>query len=106
MLLWLGMRGTIPHSGAGVAQYSDDYGLDDRGSIPDRGKKGYFFSPPRLDGFWGPSSFLARGYRGSFPGVKRPGREAGHLVPKLRMRGVIPLLPHYVFKQRDNFTFP
>jgi hypothetical protein len=34
-----------------------------------------------------------------------------HLVPRLRMRGAIPPLPHYVFmawflvKHRDNFTY-
>jgi hypothetical protein len=51
------------------------------------------------------------GTRGSFPGVKRPGREAHlHLVPRSRMRGAIPPLPQYVFtawclvKHRDNFT--
>jgi hypothetical protein len=47
-------------------------------------------------------------------GVKWPGREATthlHLVPRSRMRGAIPPLPHYVFvawclvKHRDNFTF-
>jgi hypothetical protein len=37
------------------------------------------------------------GTRGSFPGVKRPGRESdhSHLAPSSRMRGAIPPLPHY-----------
>jgi hypothetical protein len=47
-----------------------DYGLDDRGSIPDRGR-GFFlplaFRPDRL---WGPPSLLYNGYRGSFLLVK------------------------------------
>jgi hypothetical protein len=39
-----------------------DYGLDDRGSIPDRGK-GFFFQPLRPDRLWGPPSLLSNGYR-------------------------------------------
>jgi hypothetical protein len=47
-----------------------DYGLDDRGSIPDRGR-GFFFKPLRPDRLWGPPSLLYNGFRGSFPrGVK------------------------------------
>ena len=30
------------------------------------------------DQLWGPPSFLFSGYRGSFPRIKRPGREADH----------------------------
>jgi hypothetical protein len=36
--------------------------------------------------------------RGSFPGVKRLGREADHSTPssaEVKMRGARPLLPHY-----------
>jgi hypothetical protein len=43
-----------------------DYGLDDRGSIPGRGR-GIFFSPLHPDRLWGPPSLLSNGYRGSFP---------------------------------------
>jgi hypothetical protein len=46
-----------------------DYGLDDRGSIPGRGK-GFFLYPLCPDGLWGPPSLLYNGYRGSFPGGK------------------------------------
>jgi len=51
------------------------------------------------DGFRGPSNLLSNGYRGFFPGVKWPGREAYHLppMPRLRMRGDIPPLLQYVF---------
>jgi hypothetical protein len=55
-----------------------DYGLDDRGSIPDRGR-GFFLQPLRPDRLWGQPSLLYSGYRGSFPGGKaRPGRDADH----------------------------
>jgi hypothetical protein len=30
-----------------------------------------------------------------FPGLKRPGSEVNHIVPKLRMCGAVPLLPLY-----------
>jgi hypothetical protein len=43
-----------------------DYGLDDRGSISDRGK-GFFLLSLRLDRLWGPSSLLSNGYWGSYP---------------------------------------
>jgi hypothetical protein len=43
-----------------------DHGLDDRSSIPGRGK-GFFFYPLYPDRLWGPPNFLANGYRGSFP---------------------------------------
>jgi hypothetical protein len=40
-----------------------------------------FSSPKRPDRLWGPRSLLLNGYRGSFPGVKRPGSEVDHLPP-------------------------
>jgi hypothetical protein len=43
-----------------------DYGLDDRGSIPDRGS-GFFLKPLHPDRLLGPPSLLYNGYRGSFP---------------------------------------
>jgi hypothetical protein len=56
-----------------------DYGLDDRGSIPDRGG-GFFFSVQTGSGAH-PASF-PMGTRGSFPGGKaRQGRDADHSPP-------------------------
>jgi hypothetical protein len=50
---------------------------------------------------WGPPSVLYNEYEvgggGIFPGVKRPGREAGHSPPsnaEVKNGGTIPLLPH------------
>jgi len=40
-----------------------------------------FSSPPDPDRLWGHPSFLFSGYRNSFPGIKRPGREADHKPP-------------------------
>jgi hypothetical protein len=58
-----------------------DYGLDDRGSIPDRGR-GFFFLPLRPDRLWAPPSLLSSGNRGPFPGGKaRPGRDVDHSPP-------------------------
>jgi hypothetical protein len=58
-----------------------DYDLDDRGSIPDRGRG--FFSIPSIQTGSGahPASYLM-GTGGSFPGGKaRPGRDADHSPP-------------------------
>jgi len=65
-----------------------------RGSNPGRGKK--FLVPKRPE----PGALLLNGYRGSFPGVKRPGLEVTthlHLMKRLRMNGVIPIIPVYAF---------
>jgi hypothetical protein len=56
------------------------------------------FSPPRRpDRFWGPHTLLSNGYRGTFPGVKRPGREV-HRSPLTSRRSrkcwTIHPLPH------------
>jgi hypothetical protein len=40
-----------------------DYGLDDRGSIPDR-SIGFFFESLRSDRLWGPPNLVYDGYRG------------------------------------------
>jgi hypothetical protein len=47
------------------------YSLDDRGSIPDRGKR--FFRLPCLDRLWDPPGLLFSGYPGLFPGTKAAG---------------------------------
>jgi hypothetical protein len=83
------------------------YGLEERGSIPGRGRDIYFFSPPRPDWLWSPSSLLSNGCRGlilwgwSWP----PPCSA-----KVNEWSYTSTLP-YVFtawcliKHRDNFTF-
>ena len=68
------------------------------------------FSPNRPDRLWGPPSVLFNVYRVSLPVVKRPGREGiilQPLVPRLWVRGVIPLLPLYVVigVDRDLYLF-
>jgi hypothetical protein len=51
--------------------------VDDRDSIPYRGNKGTFSSPPRPDRFWNSPSLLSSGVSGGLSAeVKRPGREA------------------------------
>jgi hypothetical protein len=45
-----------------------------RGSNCGRSKR-FYPSPKRPDRLWSPSSLIFNGYRGSYPGVKRPGRE-------------------------------
>jgi hypothetical protein len=48
-------------------------------------------------------SFSSLGTRGSFPGVKRPGRQAEHSPPSTaevkNVCGVIPPLPQYAFME-------
>jgi len=60
-----------------------------RGSKPVRGKR--FFSYRKRSRF----SPLFSAYEGSFPEAKQSGREVKH-PPRLRMSGVIPLLPPYM----------
>jgi hypothetical protein len=56
---------------AGIAiSIATGYGLDGRGSIPDRGKR-FFPIPQRPDRLWGPPNLLNSGYWGvTFPGGK------------------------------------
>jgi hypothetical protein len=55
-----------------------DYGLDDRGSIPDRGR-GFFSSPCVQTGSGAHPASCPIGIGGPFPGGKtRPGRDADH----------------------------
>jgi hypothetical protein len=78
------------------------YGLDDRGSrMRFPAGAGKFSLHHRVQNGSGahPASY-PMGTRGSFPGVKRPKREAGHSHPsnaESRMRGALPPLFHYVF---------
>jgi hypothetical protein len=65
------------------------HGLENRGSIPGRGR--FFSSPPRPDRLWGPSSISFNGYGALSPKLKRPGREATtylHAVPRLECVGL------------------
>jgi hypothetical protein len=60
---------------------ASDYGLDDWGSIPGRGR-GFFLWPLHPDQLWGPPSLCTVGTGGPFPGGKsRPGRDADHSTP-------------------------
>jgi hypothetical protein len=61
----------------------------------------FFSSPPRPDRLWGPLSILSNGYQRLFPWGKS-GRGVKltihlHLVPRLRVRGAIHVLPQYAF---------
>jgi hypothetical protein len=67
------------------------------GSIPSRGKIFFCFSkcPDKLGvGVGGQPMSYSMGTGGSFPGVKQPGCEPDHLVPRLRMSGTVRPLPH------------
>jgi hypothetical protein len=64
----------IRSRGSSVSIVSD-YGLDDRGSIPDKGRR-FFFQPLRPDRLW------TMGTGGPVPeGKVRPGRDADHSNP-------------------------
>jgi hypothetical protein len=72
----------------------------------------FSFSPPRPDRLWDPLNLLSSGYRGSFPGVKRSGREADHSPPSnaefKNVWSYISIHPYvfmswYLVKQKDNF---
>jgi hypothetical protein len=65
------------------------YGLDGRGSIPDRGKE-FFSAAQRPDRLWCPPSLLSNG-------VEWPDREADHLHPssaEAKNGGAVCPLPH------------
>ena len=55
-------------------------GLEDLVSIPGR-RKEFSSSSKHPDRLWGIPSFLSKGNLSSFPGIKRPGREADHSSP-------------------------
>jgi len=69
--------------------------------LPIRSMMRLFPSPPRPDWLWAPSSFLSKGYRGSYPGGKRDRdmklTKHFHLVPRSRIPRAILPLPQYVF---------
>jgi hypothetical protein len=73
------------------------YGLDDRGSIPERGKR-YFSTPHRPHRVLRPSHFSVQWVPWAPSlGVKRPGREPDHSPPcnaVIEIGGDIPSLPH------------
>ena len=51
-----------------------------RGSNPGK-EKGFFLNPERPDRLWGTPTFLLNGSRGSFPGLKRTGRDVDNSSP-------------------------
>jgi len=92
----------IPHhgrslqasQGAGTVQ-ALGYGQTFQTSNPFMDQK-FASSPKRRGRLWEPPNFLLNGYRGSFPGVKRPGREVSHpSPPRSEMSETIPLLPRH-----------
>jgi hypothetical protein len=54
-----------------------------RGAHLKKHRDNFTFTSPRPDRFWRPTNQLSYGYvgGGSFPGVKRPGREVDHSPP-------------------------
>jgi hypothetical protein len=65
-----------------ITPIATGYGLDDRGvgvGVPVVAR--IFTSPCRPDQYLYPPNLLTNGCRGSFPGVKRQGREADHSPP-------------------------
>jgi hypothetical protein len=98
----------VSYSSAGIAT---SYRLDSRGSIPSRGKIFLFSiaSRPALEPTQLPIQWVREG---DFPGLKRPGRGADHLLlssAKIKNGGVIPSLSPYFFMawyfiSHGNFT--
>jgi hypothetical protein len=86
--------------------YATSYGLDGRGSFPDRTED---WSPLGPDRFWGPPSLLPNGHRGFFrQGVKQPvceGDRSQDLVPKSSTAELYLESPIRFHGVRDNFTF-
>jgi hypothetical protein len=95
--------GKYLYSGITVLKSSRDYrsrysdsaaGWTVRALNPGRGKR-FFCFPKYPDRLWGQSSLLLNAYWGYIPGLNWPGREleSPNLMPRLRMSGVIMLLP-------------
>jgi hypothetical protein len=92
------------------------YGLDDRGSRVQFPAGAGNFSLHHCDqnGSGAHPASYPMGTRGSFPGIKRPGREADHspnLEPRSKNEWSYTSTPQYTLmawclvKHRDNFTF-
>jgi hypothetical protein len=98
------------------------YGLGNRGfavRVPVRWRN--VISPCRPDRVWDPPNPISTWYRGSFPGVKRPGLEADHSQPtsaEVKKTWIYastpPIRPHgvllynftlYLIKLRREFCF-
>jgi len=72
------------------------YWLDDRSSVPGSGRDFSLCHHIYTDS-WAYAAAYPVGTRGSFPGVKRPGRGTTthfYVVLRLRVNGTIPPLPH------------
>jgi hypothetical protein len=83
------------------------YWLDGPGFDP---RRDLCCSPTRPDRLWDPPILLYNGYRGSFQGLKRPGREVNHPPPssaavknEWRCTSAPPIFFNVV--DRENFTF-
>jgi hypothetical protein len=63
-----------------MSKYSDELRAG-RLRLDSRKGQHIFSSPQRQDRFGGPPGLLSIGYRGLFPRVKRPGREANRSPP-------------------------
>jgi hypothetical protein len=71
----------LPRSRGSSVSVGSDYGLDDRGSISDRGR-GFFLSLSVQTGSGAHPTFCPMGTWGPFPGGKaRPGLDADHSPP-------------------------
>jgi hypothetical protein len=85
-----------------VVSIAIGYGLDDRGVgvLVLLGSR-IFSSPCRPDWLWGPRNLLPNGYWGSFPGVKRLGREADRSPPasaEVKKMWIYTFTPPYAFR--------
>jgi len=71
------------------------------------GGKIFVSTPKRQYWLWSKPSLLLSRYRGSFPGVKQPGREDGNSYPsRSRMCKGRPLLPLFDFKAWTGIVLP